>query len=126
MTIGRTNPNARTLRRDMTDAEQLLWKHVRNRNLGGLKFRRQATSGKAVPDFLCAEKRLIIEIDGGQHSEESDAPRTARLEALGFQVIRFWNNEVLQNIDGVLVRILAEANALPSWFGKRQPSSNSG
>ena len=110
----------------MTDAERLLWKHLRNRNLGGLKFRRQATSGRAIPDFLCAEKRLIVELDGGQHSEESDACRKARLEALGFHVIRFWNNEVLENLNGVLARILTEANALPSLFEDRQPSSNSG
>lgn len=110
----------------MTEAEQLLWKHVRNRNLGGLKFRRQATCGNAIADFLCAEKRLIVELDGGQHSEESDAGRTASLEALGFHVIRFWNNEVQEDLDGVLVRILAEANALPSRFESRQPSSNSG
>ena len=110
----------------MTDAEQLLWKQLRNRNLGGLKFRRQATSGCAIPDFLCAEKRLVVELDGGQHSEENDACRTARLEALGFRIIRFWNNDVLENLDGVLVQILTEANALPSLFEARQPSSNSG
>ena len=125
MTIGTTNRHARRLRRDATDAENLLWQSLRNRQLGGLKFRRQATVGRAIPDFVCAEKRLIVEVDGGQHSEEADAARTAKLEALGCRVIRFWNNEVSENLDGVLERILAEADALPSRFEGRQPSSNS-
>ena len=126
MTIGKTDPFAKRLRRDSTEVEELLWRNLRNRRLGGLKFRRQATLGRAVPDFVCMEKRLIVELDGGQHAEEADAARTARLKALGCRVVRFWNNEVNENLDGVLERILAEANALPSRFKRRQPSSNSG
>jgi len=125
MSIGTTNFKAKRLRRDATDVENLLWQSLRNRQLGGLKFRRQATVGRAIPDFFCAEKRLIVEVDGGQHSEEADAARTAKLEALGCRVIRFWNNEVIENLDGVLERILTEANAMPSRFKAKQPSSNS-
>jgi len=125
MPTGATNRHASTLRRNQTDAEERLWAHLRNRRLGGFKFRRQATVGFHVADFLCPEKRLIVELDGGQHSEEADARRTARLEALGYRIIRFWNNEVLGNTDGVLQVILATALALPSRFERRQPSSNS-
>jgi adenine-specific DNA-methyltransferase len=125
VSIGTTNPFAKQLRRDQTDVEELLWQHLRNRQLGGLKFRRQATVGRGIPDFICAEKRLIVELDGGQHSEETDAERTAKLEALGCKIIRFWNNEVNENLDGVLERIIAEANALSARFKSRQPSSNS-
>jgi very-short-patch-repair endonuclease len=126
MPIGSTNRHARTLRRQQTDAEAKLWSHLRNRRLGGFKFRRQATVGFHVADFLCPAKRLIVELDGGQHSEEADARRTARLEALGYRIIRFWNGDVLGNTDGVLQMILASAQALPSRFEVRQPSSNSG
>jgi very-short-patch-repair endonuclease len=124
--IGSTISHVRRLRRDATDAERLLWRELRNRRLGGLKFRRQASIGNAVPDFFCAEKRLVIEVDGGQHSDEKDAARTAKLEAAGCRVIRFWNNDVIENLDGVLERILAEADAMPSRFKGRQPSSNCG
>ena len=125
MSIGNTNPYARSLRRNATDAETKLWHQLRNRRLGGFKFRRQATVGYHVVDLLCAEKRLIVELDGGQHSPEVDALRTARLEALGYRVIRFWNNDVLGNLDGVLETILREAESMPSRFVRKEPSSNS-
>jgi adenine-specific DNA-methyltransferase len=125
MVIGSTNRHTRSLRRNATDAEITLWQHVRNRRLGGFKFRRQATVGHQVVDFLCAEKRLIVEVDGGQHTPEVDAARTARLEALGYRVIRFWNNDVLGNTDGVLETILREVEILPSRFVRKEPSSNS-
>ena len=125
MSIGTTNLFAKRLRRNATDAERLLWQHLRNRHLGGLKFRRQASIGNAIPAFVCAEKRLIVEVDGGQHSEEVDATRAAKLEALDCRIIRFWNNDVTDNLESVLERILAEANAMPSRFKVRQPSSNS-
>ena len=121
MPVGRTNRFARTLRRSATDAETKLWHDLRNRQLGGLKFRRQATIGYHVVDFLCAEKRLVVELDGGQHTPERDAARTAQLEALGYRVIRFWNNDALGNTDGVLETILREAEAMPSRF--KGPSS---
>jgi adenine-specific DNA-methyltransferase len=124
--IGTTNRHARDLRRDATDAEKKLWQHLRGRRLGGHKFRRQASIGYHVADFLCAEKRLIVELDGGQHSEEADRDRTANLERLGYRLIRFWNNEVNENLDTVLARILAECERLPSRFERKEPSSNSG
>ena len=123
MTIGSTNRFARALRRNSTDAERRIWRHLRDRRLGGLKFRRQATVGCHVVDVLCAEKRLVVELDGGQHTAEGDAERTARLEELGYRVIRFWNNDALGNTDAVLAVILREARSLPSRF--KGPSSNS-
>ena len=116
MTIGRTHRHARRLRRDATDVENLLWQRLRGRRLGRFKFRRQATVGERVADFLCAEKRLIVELDGEQHSVEADAPRTACLEGLGYRVIRFWNKDVNGNLEGVLHTILSECEALPSRF----------
>jgi len=108
MPIGRTNPNARRLRRDATDVEQRFWLAVRDRRLGGFKFRRQVTIGPYVADFACVECRLIVELDGGQHGEEADVARTAYLEGLGWRVVRFWNNEVVENFAGVLEVVLAE------------------
>lgn len=99
---------ARELRRKSTDAEQRLWNCLRNRQLGGAKFRRQVPIDRYVADFLCQDSRLVVEADGGQHSEERDAARTAYLEAQGFRVIRFWNHDILENIDGVLDRIAEE------------------
>ena len=106
--IGKTNPHARRLRHDATDAEQLLWQRLRNRQLNGLKFRRQATVGPYVADFLCVEEKLIVEADGGQHSETADRRRTEFLESRGFRLLRFWNH-VLENIYGVLTTIAAAA-----------------
>ena len=102
---------ARHLRRNMTDAEKRLWGELRNKALGGFKFRRQAPVGRYVVDFVCHGAMLIVEVDGGQHAMEShrDATRTMDLEAAGFRVLRFWNNEVLQNTDGVLQEILRVA-----------------
>ena len=89
---------ARKLRKHPTDAERLLWRHLRLRQLGGYKFRRQQPLGPYIIDFVCLEQRLCVEVDGGQHAEqaEGDAQRTAWLEAEGFRVLRFWNTEVLQ------------------------------
>ena len=87
----------------MTDAEHRLWYHLRMRQLGGQKFRRQYIIGRYIVDFVCLKRRLIVEVDGGQHAEQTnfDARRTAWLVARGFRVIRFWNVEVFENIDGV-------------------------
>ena len=103
--IGATNPHARRLRRDATECETRVWLAVRGRRLAGVKFRRQATIGPFVADFLCIEHRLIVEIDGGQHDAEVDAARTAYLEARGYRILRFWNNDVIDNLDGVLSAI---------------------
>ena len=94
---------ARELRKNPTDAEQRLWRELRLRQLGGHKFRRQQPLGPYVVDFACLEKRLVIELDGGQHSEQVayDAERTRWLEAQGFAVLRFWNNEVLTATEAV-------------------------
>jgi len=86
----------------MTDAEQLLWRHLRSRTMNGLKFRRQHRIGSFIADFACVEKKLIIEVDGGQHAENHDASRTAYLNSVGWTVIRFWNNEVLLETESVL------------------------
>jgi very-short-patch-repair endonuclease len=101
---------ARRLRRNQTDAEMRLWLHLRDRRLIGLKFRRQVPVAGFVADFLCETAKLTIEVDGGQHaSAEQDATRTAELNAAGYEVLRFWNNDVLQNLDGVLQRIVEAA-----------------
>ena len=99
---------AKRLRRNQTDAERVLWFQLRGRRLRGLKFKRQAPIDRYVADFCCADARLIIELDGGQHATRSseDANRTKVLEAMGYLVLRFWNNDVMQNIDGVLEEIL--------------------
>jgi very-short-patch-repair endonuclease len=104
--IGRTNPHASKLRQDSTDAERRLWFHMRNRQLDGFKFRRQVTIGPFVADFACVEMRMIIEADGGQHAEGRDQGRSAYLERLGWRVLRFWNNDILQQTEAVLENIL--------------------
>jgi very-short-patch-repair endonuclease len=97
------NQRARELRRQLTDAEQRLWSIPRLRQVDGLKFRRQVPIGRYIADFVCLEQRLVIEVDGGQHADraEQDAVRTAWLRTHGFEVLRFWNNDVLGNLDGV-------------------------
>ncbi len=104
---------ARKLRINQTEAEKRLWYHLRNRQLGGFKFRRQHPVSPYVVDFFCEERGLIVELDGGQHTPEKDEKRTAFLEEQGFHVMRFWNNDVLQNTEGVLKTLLDKANTLP-------------
>jgi ATP-dependent helicase HrpA/adenine-specific DNA-methyltransferase len=96
---------ARALRQNPTDAESRLWRHLRGKQMEGIRFRRQQPIGPYIVDFFCAEARLIVEVDGGQHAEDSDT-RTRWLEARGYRVIRFWNNDVLSNTEGVLTMIL--------------------
>ena len=101
----------RELRRNATDAEMKLWFAVRDRRLAGFKFVRQKSIGPYVADFLCRDRNLIIEVDGGQHAEsESDKVRDAYLASAG-RVLRFWNSDVLGNIDGVLETVLAALNS---------------
>ena len=99
--------DVRRLRHEQTPAEGLLWQNLRAKRLNGAKFRRQHPIGNQIVDFCCLGHRLIIEVDGGQHAEEAekDAARTKRLEAHGFKVIRFWNHDVLGNLEGVLTSI---------------------
>ncbi len=95
---------ARRLRRNQTDVERMLWFRLRDRRLGGWKFRRQFPIDRFVVDFFCADAHLIVELDGGQHAAQAaaDAQRTKILEAMGYLVLRYWNNDVMQNIDGVV------------------------
>jgi very-short-patch-repair endonuclease len=88
----------------MTDAERHLWGELRRRQMAGAKFRRQACIGRFVVDFVCFEERLVIELDGGQHTEqvEHDGQRTRWLNSQGFHVLRFWNHEVFEDMDSVL------------------------
>jgi lysyl-tRNA synthetase class 2 len=104
-----TIPIAKRLRRNQTDAERVLWFRLRDRRLGGWKFRRQMPLGIYVVDFCCESRRLIVELDGGQHIKRAidDQRRTRALEAMGYLVLRFWNNDVLHNTDGVVESILA-------------------
>jgi very-short-patch-repair endonuclease len=100
---------ARTLRFSTTRAESMLWSRLRNRQLSGFKFVRQEPIDRYYVDFVCRDQRLIVEIDGGQHAESSsDRQRDAALSALGYRVIRFWNNDVINNSDGVLETLLAK------------------
>lgn len=98
---------AQELRRDPTEAEKALWARLCRRQMGGNLFRRQSPIGRYIIDFVCYRQKLIIEVDGGQHAIESkrDAVRTQWLEGEGFRVLRFWNNKVLNNIDGVIETI---------------------
>ncbi|HEV2955993.1 MAG TPA: DUF559 domain-containing protein [Xanthobacteraceae bacterium] len=102
---------ARAFRRAMTDAEKKLWWHLRQLPVETTHFRRQATIGPYFADFACHQHRLIIELDGGQHNTPekiaSDEARTAFLNSQGYRVLRFWNNEVLKEIDGVMQVIYA-------------------
>src|SRR5688572_1133907 len=102
------NQRARQLRLKQTDTERKLWPHLRNRLLHGFKFKRQHPIGRYIVDFVCLETRLVVEVDGGQHSEEQDSARTQFLEQAGYRVIRFWDNDVLQSTDSVLDAILNE------------------
>jgi very-short-patch-repair endonuclease len=118
-------PAPRVLRRDATDSERRLWAALRARRPAS-KFRRQHAIGRYVVDLACIEARLIVEADGGQHAESaSDAVRTRYLECGGWRVMRFWNNEILSNTDGVLLTIKAalDATASPSPGSPRSPPS---
>jgi len=100
---------ARALRAAQTEVERRLWQRLRNRQLKGAKFRRQHPIGSYIADFICPDARLVVELDGSQHGEErarqADQRRTEYLESQGYRVLRFWNEEVLTNIDGVLETI---------------------
>ncbi|WP_217578349.1 endonuclease domain-containing protein [Mesorhizobium sp. GbtcB19] len=99
---------ARSMRREPTEAEDRLWQELRGRRLDNIKFRRQVPMGRYVADFVCAEARLIVEIDGSQHAESRhDQERDAELKARGFRVLRFWNEDVLKELDAVCDTIIA-------------------
>ena len=103
----RLRKHARAMRRIPTEAELKLWFLLRDRRLGGIKFRRQAPFKSYILDFVCFERKLVVEVDGGQHNESAtDLNRDALLRAEGFQVARYWNNDVLRNPEGVLIDLL--------------------
>jgi 2-methylaconitate isomerase len=111
VSIGR----ARYLRQQMTDAEQKLWRSLRRRQINGWRFRRQAPVGSYIADFLCFDPLLIIEVDGGQHAQSpSDVRRTVFLNQKGFHVLRFWNHDVLQHLEGVLLEVMVVGSSLQS------------
>jgi very-short-patch-repair endonuclease len=106
MRDGQKRDSARALRRNATDIEQLMWRLLRDRRFAGIKFRRQVPIGPFVADFASIEHKLVVELDGGQHAESrTDARRDAFLTAQGWRLLRFWNNDLLTNRDGVLQRI---------------------
>ena len=97
---------AKQLRRNMTDAELLLWRYLRGHRLLGAKFKRQQPLGNYIVDFVCFEAKVVVEVDGGQHLDsEQDQQRDIWLRSHGFKVLRFWNNEVLEQVEAVLERI---------------------
>jgi very-short-patch-repair endonuclease len=106
---------ARGLRLRMTDAERKLWFALRDRRFAGFKFRRQVPIGRFIVDFVCFEQRLVVEVDGGQHADSvADQRRDRWLAANGFRVMRFWNNEVRSNLEGVMA-VLAGALRVKEW-----------
>ncbi|MFD0738934.1 endonuclease domain-containing protein [Lysobacter koreensis] len=100
-----TRDKARELRRESTDAEHKLWRHLRGGQLGGLKFRRQHPIPPYIVDFYCDAAKLVVELDGSQHTEENDRVRTRFLEARGLKVLRFWDNDVLMQTQAVFEAI---------------------
>ena len=109
---------ARTMRRDQTDAERKLWLLLRDRRLAGAKFRRQAPIGPYIADFICSRRRLIVEADGGQHSDNTDdAERDRWLADEGYIVIRYSNIDILKNPEGVLTELLSRLRERPRFFG---------
>ncbi len=126
---GSLTKNARALRTNMTEAERAIWQYLRAEQMG-VKFRRQAPIGRYIVDFACFSHKLVIEIDGGQHVDSaSDGERDAFLVSQGFKVLRFWNNEVLQQLDGVydtvrlaLIELMPEGGSVESFHPHPNPS----
>ena len=110
MREGQKRDIARTLRRDATAAEQTMWRLLRDRRLAGIKFRRQVPIGPYIADFASLSHRIVVELDGSQHADSaSDAKRDSFLISEGWRVLRFWNNDLTQNRDGVLESIAQAA-----------------
>ncbi|MBZ9648424.1 DUF559 domain-containing protein [Sphingobium sp. 3R8] len=120
----RPTAKARALRNNATEAERILWRAISARKVSGVRFNRQVPVGSFICDFVARSIGLIIEVDGGQHNQEVDAQRTRYIEAQGFRVIRFWNSDVLGNLDGVveeIERVIADMPS-PSPSRKREGS----
>jgi len=105
------------LRQRQTESEKILWFNLRSKKLNGIKFRRQAVISSYIVDFVSFEKMLVIELDGGQHNSPNviikDESRTQYLESLGFKVVRYWDNEVFNNLEAILEDILLKASTSP-------------
>ncbi len=119
---------AKVLRQNLTDAERALWYRIRAQRLVGLKFKRQEPMGRYIVDFVCHESKLIIELDGGQHADQvlADTLRTRFLESRGYHVLRFWNDEVLKNMEVVLEVVLSQASLRRQHSPSPQPLSRQG
>ena len=130
MTHHRVSPinrgNARKMRRVMADAELKLWNEIRAHRLMGLAFRRQMPIAGSIVDFACPNKKLIVELDGSQHASHeisaSDAARTAKHEALGWTILRFWNDDVIRDIDNVCQHIVIEAGLAGAEVPAHEPA----
>jgi very-short-patch-repair endonuclease len=100
---------AKKLRKNLTDEERILWAYLRNKGVNGVKFRRQEPIGRYIVDFVCYEQRLVVEIDGSQHAEAQrryDLKRDNYLRGMGYNVVRFWNSDVKENLEGVIHRVI--------------------
>jgi very-short-patch-repair endonuclease len=119
--------NARKMRKAMTDAELKLWNEIRAHRLMGLAFRRQMPIAGYIVDFACAAKKLIVELDGSQHAQAevsaADAARAAKLEALGWTILRFWNDDVIRDIDNVCQHIVIEAGLAGADMTAHEPAA---
>ncbi|MBB6408064.1 very-short-patch-repair endonuclease [Mesorhizobium sangaii] len=128
MPVGNRN-NARKMRKAMTDAELKLCNEIRAHRLMGLAFRRQMPIAGYIVDFACSSKKLIVELDGSQHAQAeasaSDAMRTAKLEALGWTMLRFWNDDVIRDIDNVCQHIVIEAGLAGAEMLASEPAKES-
>jgi len=114
---------AAEMRRNPTEPEKRLWRHLSNSQLGGYKFRRQSVIGQYVADFLCPRKGLIVEVDGDTHHDRTvDQRRDATLSAMGFSVLRVTNEDVIQNMDGVLTQILVTLESAPDRRNSPHPN----
>jgi very-short-patch-repair endonuclease len=113
---------ARTIRNNATDAERVLWQAISARKLAGIRFNRQVPIGPFICDFVARSIRLVIEVDGGQHDASVDAGRTAFLKQRGYRVLRFWNNDVLGNLDRVAAQIERVISAMMTQMPSPNPS----
>src|SRR5579859_2968298 len=121
MREGQKRDIARVLRRNATEAERIMWRLLRDRRLGGVKFRRQVPIGPFIADFASIEDRLVVELDGGQHADsKTDVRRDRFLKGDGWRVVRFWNNEVMTNREGVLEAIQGALALTPTLSRKRE------
>ena len=113
---------AREMRNNPTEPEKRLWRHLSNSQLAGHKFRRQAVIQNYIADFLCSHKKLIVEVDGDTHDSDLDSNRDRRMRELGYRTVRFTNNDVMGNMDGILTALLGALNESPNHWQKTTPT----